>query len=252
MILKLIKYSFLILGFFTYSQNTSHNVRLTTSSQIKNVKLVTYNPSIKIKKLYKDIKQAKNRTPKELLNSLASENSVEWSRLNHYNKNLPISEARKEWFKRRATVDRDKHYSDLIQEMYFEYDNKQYCWVKSWSHTEVPGRGYGLYTQVNLMIKVDENRWELYNRYVDKVILRDLYNFTLFKHTLFEEICTKQNPENNQYLENLLNKVYEGDALNLNTLNFELMRMKDEKEIAKSIGKSSSNELKYFKDEYTR
>lgn len=250
--IQLIKYGFLILGFFAYSQKTNLSVKVTDSSQIKNVELVTYTPSIKIKKIYNHIEQAKNTTPAELLKSLISENSVEWSRWNNYNKKLPISENEKELFKRKAKIDREKYYSEIVQELYFDYENEQHCWVKSLAHTESKSLGlvYGIYAKIDLMIKVGD-RWELYNRYVDKVILRDLNNFTLLKYPLFEQICAKQNPENNLFMTNLLNKVYEGDALNLNALYSELMRMKEDNKNAKSMGKLP-DELKYFKDEYVR
>ncbi len=246
--IKLIKYSFLMIGLFAYSQentkNNEENVTVTESSKIKNVTLVTYDPTIKIKKLYPDIKQAKNRTPKELLNSLVSENSVEWSRWNNYNKELPISEKTLEWFKGRATIDREKHYSELIQELYFEYDNKQYCWTKSYSHTEFKNaRGYGLYTITNVMIKVGD-RWELYNNLVDEVFLREKGNFTCFKYAIFAQICTKQNPDNNPYLTELLDKVYEGESLNLNKLYAEVNRIFD-----KNI-ETKTEEYKYFADEH--
>lgn len=249
--IKLIKYSFLMIGLFAYSQentkNNEENVAVSESSQIKNVTLVTYNPTIKIKKLYSDIKQAKNRTPKELLNSLASENSVEWSRWNNYNKELPISDKTMEWFKGRTSIDREKHYSELIQELYFEYNNKQYCWTKEYAHTEFKKeRGYGLYSLTNVLIKVGDH-WELYNNLVDEVFLREKGNFTVFKSSIFTLICTKQNPDNNPYLAKLLDKVYEGDSLNLNKLYSEVKRMYEENN---KNNETKTEEYKYFADEY--
>jgi len=248
--IKLIKYSFLMIGLFAYSQeNTKNNevsVTVSESSKIKNVTLFTYDPTIKIKKLYSDIKQAKNRTPKELLNSLASENSVEWSRWNHNDKEIPISQSTLEWFKGRATVDREKHYSELIQELYFEYKNKQYCWTKEYSHSEMKKRGYSLYTRTHAMIKV-EDRWESYIDLTDPVFFRDKGNFTFLKHTIFAQICTKQNPDNNPYLAKLLDKVYEGGSLNLDKLYSEVKRMDEENS---KNNETKTDEYKYFADEY--
>ena len=119
----------------SYSQEKELGTRIMLNTDgVSESSFYVYNPVFEAKAIYKNITQAKNEYPEQLMSSIMSEITQEWVDYNTLGGKEKAEVKDKGYFDRRKKIDKDKNYFELQAKLEFKANGNDMAIMKFYLH----------------------------------------------------------------------------------------------------------------------
>lgn len=174
-------------------------------------------------------------TPEGLIQSIISENSLEWININYLKKKDSLSVKENESLKKKKLKNNNNNYPQLIQKISFIYKGNKACLVKFCFHSdETEKLPIGFYFMV-----YKNGRWYRDTSYIDNDLLTIVFRMYCYSSSKLNDLFKKGNGDNSELMKGLVDKVFTGDKFSIDAFSKDMNEWEYKKE---------SEKYKYFRE----
>lgn len=181
-------------------------------------KFYRYDPPLKINTIYKSIKEARNKTPEDLMISIRSADTQEWVNFNWKEGSAPKYDVEK--LRKRITRDPDLYYFELIHKLEFSRNGISVALIKHWTVKD----GKKKYIIATWLEKIN-NRWVKFGTTLETQWL--VAAVRSLKSEYLEAIVTGRKSEN-EVVNQMAQKCVKNGVFDIDLFKEEYMRLRSE------------------------